>query len=178
MKEIKFADRSSIEFVEEGSKLAPKFNRDGVIPVVVTESKSDLVLMLGYMNKEALDKSILTREAHYWSRSREALWKKGESSGMVHKIDDILIDDDQDSVWLKVTIQGLGASCHVGYKSCFYRSVESVDNGKLTSALLKNKRYLILKLFIQDLKTLLNYKERARIHLALKHPRLGVGCFS
>ena len=69
MKEIKFADRSSIEFVEEGSKLAPKFNQDGVIPVVVTESKSDLVLMLGYMNKEALDKSILTREAHYWSRS-------------------------------------------------------------------------------------------------------------
>ena len=128
MKEIKFAERSSIEFVEEGSKLAPKFNRDGVIPVVVTESKSDLVLMLGYMNKEALDKSILTREAHYWSRSREALWKKGESSGMVHKIDEILIDDDQDSVWLKVTIQGLGASCHVGYKSCFYRSVESVDN--------------------------------------------------
>ena len=56
------------------------------------------------------------------------MWKKGESSGMVHKIDDILIDDDQDSVWLKVTIQGLGASCHVGYKSCFYRSVESVDN--------------------------------------------------
>ena len=59
------------------------------------------------------------------------MWKKGESSGMVHKIDDILIDDDQDSVWLKVTIQGLGASCHVGYKSCFYRSVESVDNGQV-----------------------------------------------
>ena len=79
--------------------------------------------MLGYMNKEALDKTILTKEAHYWSRSRKALWKKGESSGMVHKIDEILIDDDQDSIWLKVTIEGLGASCHVGYKSCFYRSI-------------------------------------------------------
>ena len=121
MNKIKFAQRSSVEFVEEGNNLAPKFNSEDVIPVVVTETISGLVLMLGYMNKEALEKTILTKEAHYWSRSRRALWKKGESSGMVHKIDDILIDDDQDSVWLKVTIQGLGASCHVGYKSCFYR---------------------------------------------------------
>ena len=104
---------------------------NGLMPAIVQDHETLEILMLGYMNKEALDKSILTREAHYWSRSREALWKKGESSGMVHKIDDILIDDDQDSVWLKVTIQGLGASCHVGYKSCFYRSVESVDNGQV-----------------------------------------------
>ena len=129
MEIINFAERSSIEFVEEGSSLAPKFNSDGVIPVVVTETETDLVLMLGYMNKEALDKTILTKEAHYWSRSREVLWKKGESSGMTHKVDEILIDDDQDSVWLKVTISGLGASCHVGYKSCFYRSVNSVKDG-------------------------------------------------
>ncbi len=129
---INFAERSSIEFVEEGSSLAPKFNSDGVIPVVVTETESELVLMLGYMNKEALDKTILTKEAHYWSRSREVLWKKGESSGMIHKVDEILIDDDQDSVWLKVTIEGLGASCHVGYKSCFYRSVNSVNDGDVT----------------------------------------------
>ena len=129
MEIINFAKRSSIEFVEEGSSLAPKFNSDGVIPVVVTETETDLVLMLGYMNKEALDKTILTKEAHYWSRSREILWKKGESSGMIHQVDEILIDDDQDSVWLKVTISGLGASCHVGYKSCFYRSVNSVKDG-------------------------------------------------
>ena len=129
MEIINFAKRSSIEFVEEGSSLAPKFNSDGVIPVVVTETETDLVLMLGYMNKEALDKTILTKEAHYWSRSREILWKKGESSGMIHQVDEILIDDDQDSVWLKVTIAGLGASCHVGYKSCFYRSVNSVKDG-------------------------------------------------
>ena len=88
--------------------------------------------MLGYMNKEALDQTILTKEAHYWSRSRETLWKKGESSGMVHKVDEILIDDDLDSVWLKVTIEGLGASCHVGYKSCFYRAVDSIENGKVS----------------------------------------------
>jgi len=131
VKTINFAERSSIEFVEEGNALAPKFNSEGIIPVIVTESVSDLVLMLGYMNKEALDKTILTREAHYWSRSRELLWKKGESSGMTHRVDEILIDDDQDSVWLKVSIDGLGASCHVGYKSCFYRSVESVDQGNV-----------------------------------------------
>ena len=127
MERIKFAERSSVEFVEEGELLAPKFNNEGIIPVVVTETKSDLVLMVGYMNKEALDLTITTKEAHYWSRSRELLWKKGESSGMIHRVDEILIDDDQDSIWLKVTIDGLGASCHVGYKSCFYRAVSSVD---------------------------------------------------
>ncbi len=127
MERIKFAERSSVEFVEEGELLAPKFNNEGIIPVVVTETKSDLVLMVGYMNKEALDLTITTKEAHYWSRSRELLWKKGESSGMIHRVDEILIDDDQDSIWLKVSIDGLGASCHVGYKSCFYRAVSSVD---------------------------------------------------
>ena len=132
MEKINFAKRSSIEFVEEGNTLAPKFNSEGIIPVVVTESSSDLVLMLGYMNKDALEKTIRTREAHYWSRSRELLWKKGESSGMTHKVDQILIDDDQDSVWLKVTIDGLGASCHVGYKSCFYRTVDSIESGEVS----------------------------------------------
>ena len=118
-----FANRSSIEQVEEGNFLAPKFDRDGIIPVIVTETSSGDVLMLGYMNNESLEKTIETREAYYWSRSREVLWKKGDSSGMVHQVDEILIDDDQDSLWLKVSITGLGASCHVGYKSCFYRSV-------------------------------------------------------
>ena len=84
------------------------------------------------MNKDALDQTILTKKAHYWSRSRERLWKKGESSGMVHNVDEILIDDDQDSIWLKVTIDGLGASCHVGNKSCFYRSVGEINKGEVT----------------------------------------------
>ena len=117
-----FANRSSIEQVEEGNFLAPKFDRDGIIPVIVTETSSGDVLMLGYMNNESLEKTIETREAYYWSRSREVLWKKGDSSGMIHQVDEILIDDDQDSLWLK----GLGASCHVGYKSCFYRSIKNV----------------------------------------------------
>ena len=121
-----FANRSSIEQVEEGNFLAPKFDRDGIIPVIVTETSSGDVLMLGYMNNESLEKTIETREAYYWSRSREVLWKKGDSSGMVHQVDEILIDDDQDSLWLKVSITGLGASCHVGYKSCFYRSIKNV----------------------------------------------------
>ena len=121
-----FANRNSIEQVEEGNFLAPKFDRDGIIPVIVTETSSGDVLMLGYMNNESLEKSIETREAYYWSRSREVLWKKGDSSGMVHQVDEILIDDDQDSLWLKVSITGLGASCHVGYKSCFYRSIKNV----------------------------------------------------
>tara|TARA_B100001079_G_scaffold189379_1_gene163353 strand:+ start:95 stop:568 length:474 start_codon:yes stop_codon:yes gene_type:complete len=127
VEKLKFAERSSIEFVEEGNFLAPKFSSDGILPVVVTEEGTDIVLMLGFMNKEALDLTITSKEAHYWSRSREVLWKKGESSGMIHKVKEILVDDDQDSIWLKVSIEGLGASCHVGYKSCFYRSVNSVS---------------------------------------------------
>ena len=129
MSKIVFEDRKSIEFVEEGHGLAPKFSKEGVLPVVVTEDSSDLVLMIGYMNEEALIKTIQTQEAHYWSRSRKVLWHKGASSGMTHKVKEILIDDDQDSIWLKVEIDGIGASCHVGYKSCFYRSLEKNESG-------------------------------------------------
>ena len=126
MNKVIFAKRESIELVEEGKVLAPKFDLSGIIPVVVTETSSGEVLMLGYMNEDSLRKTIETKEAYYWSRSREVLWKKGDSSGMIHEVDEILIDDDQDSLLLKVTIKGLGASCHVGYKSCFYRSLQNV----------------------------------------------------
>jgi len=78
--------------------------------------------MHGYMNEEALKKTIETKEAHYWSRSRKKVWHKGQVSGFVQKVKEIKIDDDQDSIWLSVDI-GNGASCHVGYRSCFYRSV-------------------------------------------------------
>ena len=122
MKKIVFEDRKSIEFVEEGNGLAPKFSKEGVLPVVVTEDSSDLVLMIGYMNEEALKKTIETKEAHYWSRSRKVLWHKGKTSGFVQKVIELRIDDDQDAVWMKVNI-GKGASCHVGYISCFYRSI-------------------------------------------------------
>jgi phosphoribosyl-AMP cyclohydrolase len=118
-----FADRINVEQIEEGYDLAPKFDADGIMPVVTTDAKTGDVLMLGYMNTEALKRTIETGEAHYWSRSRQVLWHKGATSGLVQKIIDLRIDDDQDSVWLKVEVAGSGASCHVGYMSCFYRSV-------------------------------------------------------
>ena len=117
-----FAERQTIEQVEEGHELAPKFDADGLMPVVTTDAESGEVLMHGYMNAEALTKTIETGEAHYWSRSRKVLWHKGATSGLVQKVKEIRIDDDQDAVWLRVDVQG-GASCHVGYRSCFFRSV-------------------------------------------------------
>ncbi len=117
-----FKKRESIFEVEEGKFLSPKFDEKGLIPVVTTDYKSGEVLMHGYMNEEALKLTIEKKEACYWSRSRNALWHKGKTSGFVQKVIDIRIDDDQDSLWMTVDI-GNGASCHVGYKSCFYRSV-------------------------------------------------------
>ncbi len=140
MNKIIFAKRESVEQVEEGSILAPKFDEDGIIPAVVTEASSGELLMLGYMNKESLRKTIETKEAYYWSRSREVLWKKGDSSGMIHEVEEILIDDDQDSLWLKVSIKGLGASCHVGYKSCFYRSLQDVTEDGVELKFTENEK--------------------------------------
>ena len=128
-----FKKRDNIKEVEEGKYLAPKFDKNGLIPVVTTDFKTGDILMHGYMNSEALKKTIETKEAHYWSRSRNKIWHKGQVSGFVQKIKEIRIDDDQDSVWIKVDI-GVGASCHVGYRSCFYRSVplgKIKDNKKI-----------------------------------------------
>ena len=117
-----FKKRDSVFEVEEGKFLSPKFDNQGLIPVVTTDIKTGEVLMHGYMNSEALKKTIETKEAHYWSRSRKSIWHKGKTSGFTQKVIQIRIDDDQDSVWLSVDI-GNGASCHVGYRSCFYRSI-------------------------------------------------------
>ena len=117
-----FAVRSSVEQVEEGSLLAPKFGPDGLLPVVTTDAASGEVLMMAVMNEDALLETIRTGEAHYWSRSRKRLWHKGATSGLIQKVIEIRIDDDQDALWLRVEITG-GASCHVGYRSCFYRAV-------------------------------------------------------
>ena len=119
-----FAARLSVEQVEEGLALAPKFDADGLIPCITTDANTGEVLMLAYMNGEALQRTIATGEAHYYSRSRQCLWRKGETSGLIQETVEIRIDDDQDAVWLRVRIPGSGASCHVGYRSCFYRSVE------------------------------------------------------
>lgn len=118
-----FSPRISVEQVEEGVQLAPKFDANGLIPVVTTDFQTGEVLMHAYMNAEALTKTIETGEAHYFSRSRQQLWHKGQSSGLVQKVQQLLIDDDQDCVWMRVAVAGSGASCHVGYRSCFYRSI-------------------------------------------------------
>lgn len=120
---VQLASRDSIEQVEEGRALAPRFDRDGLIACVTTDAGSGEVLMLGYMNREALALTVRTGEAHYWSRSRQALWRKGATSGLVQHVEEMRIDDDQDAVWLRVRVAGSGASCHVGYRSCFYRRV-------------------------------------------------------
>ena len=127
MSEIKFEKRKSIEQVEESTELAPKFDQDGLIPVVTTDFSSGEVLMQGYMDEEALKKTISLGEAVYYSRSRQTLWHKGKTSGLVQTVKEIRIDDDQDCVWLRVDVQG-GARCHVGYRSCFYRSVPFGEN--------------------------------------------------
>jgi len=117
-----FGQRSSVEQVEEGNVLTPKFNEQGLIPVVTTDYASGELLMHGYMNEEALATTIETRQACYYSRSRNCLWYKGATSGLVQKVRELLIDDDQDCVWIRVDVSG-GASCHVGYRSCFYRKI-------------------------------------------------------
>jgi len=117
-----FKKRDNIKEVEEGKYLSPKFDENGLIPVITTDFQTGDILMHGYMNDEALKKTIETKEAHYWSRSRKKIWRKGQVSGFIQKVKEIRIDDDQDSVWLSVDI-GNGSSCHVGYRSCFYRSI-------------------------------------------------------
>ena len=117
-----FKKRENVAAIEEGKLLSPKFDSDGLIPVITTDNKTGEVLMHGYMNSEALKKTLENKEAYYWSRSRKEVWHKGETSGFVQKVIEIRIDDDQDSIWMSVDI-GDGASCHVGYKSCFYRSI-------------------------------------------------------
>ena len=117
-----FTERKSIEQVEEGTDLSPKFDADGLVPVITSDYKSGEILMHGYMNKEALLKTIEHGEAYYWSRSRKCLWHKGDVSGLVQKVKQLLIDDDQDALWMRVEVVG-DASCHVGYRSCFYREI-------------------------------------------------------
>ena len=131
-----FTKRKSIKQVEEGIKLAPKFDKLGLIPVITTHYKNGDVLMQGYMNKEAFKKTIKLGEAVYYSRSRNKIWHKGQVSGLIQKIKEIRIDDDQDCVWLRVNVIG-GASCHVGYRSCFYRSIPFSKNNKSSTITLK-----------------------------------------
>ena len=126
---ISFAPRISVEQVEEGNELAPKFDANGCLPCITRHADTGAILMFAFMNDEALKLSITTGLAHYWSRSRRKLWKKGESSGMFQNVQRILMDDDQDCVILEVTltqptIGGEEASCPGRYRRCFYREIQ------------------------------------------------------
>ena len=121
--ENNFDQRLSVEEVEEGLSLSPKFDENGLMPCITTDNNTGELLMVGYMNAEALTKTIESGEAYYFSRSQKKIWHKGSVSGLTQKIVEMRIDDDQDSIWISVDVSGTGASCHVGYKSCFYRSI-------------------------------------------------------
>ena len=125
-----FADPSALthEQLEEGTAFAPRFDAHGLITAIAQEAGSGRVLMVAHMNAEALRRTIETGEVHYFSRSRKALWKKGETSGEVQKLITISTDCDQDVLLLTVEQTGRGAACHTGRKSCFYRVLK---DGKL-----------------------------------------------
>jgi phosphoribosyl-AMP cyclohydrolase len=119
-----FPTAPTTEDLERGATLAPRFDANGLVAAVAQHAETGEVLMLAWMNAQALRLTIDTGEAHYFSRSRNALWKKGESSGQVQKIVEVRVDCDQDAVLIKVLPQGDGGACHVGFRSCFYRVVE------------------------------------------------------
>jgi phosphoribosyl-AMP cyclohydrolase len=131
-----FPALSSKTEIEEGVVLAPKFDRDGLVTCVATEAETGEVLMVAHMNAEALARSIESGEAWYWSRSRQALWRKGETSGQVQSIVEMRVDCDQDAIWIKVRVGGDGGCCHTHRRSCFYRTkpVGTAADGPLSFA--------------------------------------------
>ena len=119
-----FSPRRSVEQVEEGTELAPKFDEHGLIPCITQHETTGEVLMFAYMNAQSLQLTQETGLAHFWSRSRQSLWKKGETSGELLQVVEILTDCDQDVLQVKAEPQGNGVSCHTGRRSCFYRRLE------------------------------------------------------
>ena len=118
-----FSPRGSTAEIEEGDRLSPKFDAAGLITAVTTDAETGEVLMVAHMNAQALALTIETGIAHYWSRSRDRLWKKGEESGHTQTLVELRVDCDQDAVVLRVKMAGPGAACHTGHRSCFFRSV-------------------------------------------------------
>lgn len=129
MAQTKFQQSGSIADLEEGAVFAPKFAADGLIPCVVSDHATGRVVMVAHMNEEALARTIATRKATYWSRSRQALWVKGETSGHSQHVERMQVDCDQDVILLSVTTAGSGANCHTGRISCFYRDVDLSGDG-------------------------------------------------
>jgi phosphoribosyl-AMP cyclohydrolase len=118
---------SAVEEREEGLKFQPRFDAAGLVTCVATDATSGEVLMVAHMNEEALRKTIASGEAWYFSRSRQSLWRKGETSGHVQRVVEMRTDCDQDAIWIRV--EQTGAACHTGRRSCFYRKLESGDAG-------------------------------------------------
>jgi phosphoribosyl-AMP cyclohydrolase len=116
-----FPDRHTSEEIESGSLFMPKFGPDGLLPAIVADSRSGDVLMLAWMNAEALALTLATGVAHFWTRSRNRIWKKGEESGNILRVVEIRTDCDQDALVLRVEVSGAGVACHTGQRSCFYR---------------------------------------------------------
>ncbi|MDP3852150.1 phosphoribosyl-AMP cyclohydrolase [Phenylobacterium sp.] len=123
-----FPTASTTDILEKGDVLAPRFDANGLIAAIATHAETGEVLMFAWMNDVALERTLATGEAHYFSRSRNELWHKGATSGQIQLVEEVRIDCDQDCVWLKVFPEGDGGACHTGARSCFYRVVE---NGKL-----------------------------------------------
>lgn len=113
--------------IEEGAAFMPRFDASGLITAIVTDARDGELLMVAHMNAEALRLTLETGIAHYWSRSRNTLWKKGETSGNLQSVVELRTDCDQDALWLKVRVAGDGPTCHTGRRSCFYRQVLSED---------------------------------------------------
>lgn len=134
MSDTPFSPRGSGEEVESGLTLMPKFDENGLIPAIAADAETNEVLMLAYMNEEALRRTLELGEAVYYSRSRQELWHKGATSGAVQKVKEIRVDCDQDALILLVDQQG-GAACHTGMRSCFFRSVKSFGNGNASGEL-------------------------------------------
>ncbi|MHC4741219.1 MAG: phosphoribosyl-AMP cyclohydrolase [Planctomycetota bacterium] len=124
------------KIIEEGLEFTPKFDENGLITAIAQDANTGDVLMVAYMNREALDLTVRTGNATYFSRSRQKLWKKGEESGHIQKVHQILVDCDQDCLILKVTVDA--GQCHVGYQSCFYRALKSDCENKLEFVAQKN----------------------------------------
>jgi phosphoribosyl-AMP cyclohydrolase len=124
-----FAPRGAKTDIEEGKAFSPKFDADGLIVCITAEAHSGDILMVAYMNEEALRLSLETGVAHYWSRSRASLWRKGDTSGQTQTILEMRTDCDQDAILLKVEAGGDGKACHTGRRSCFYRRVEKGTDG-------------------------------------------------
>jgi phosphoribosyl-AMP cyclohydrolase len=121
---LSFSPRGTTGEIEQGFAFQPKFDADGLIPAIVTEKQTGTVLMFAWMNAEALQLTIETKHAHFWTRSRKRIWKKGEESGNLLDVHELRTDCDQDVVWLSVSVRGDGVACHTGAKSCFYRSID------------------------------------------------------